>query len=1157
MPLGRGMVRASEAGDRLAVLRSAARGLHGKLRALGEERGARGLGRVGTVGGAGAGALAFPEGSPEAPLRSLGAFPGALWEHVQAAPESEYTRTKRWYGLGCDVAEFNRLAVPLLADVGAGVRRPLLRERPAFVHHVMGLVCDLAQVNICADLLGLVEEVQVHHAAARLWGKAAGGDGEPRFSPVEFSEALGRATHEPVQGLQKALAPVGDFFGQVTAEVYPAISLLHSLQDLQATGALDIDQEFRPPAGCYGWEFLASAQEYEQWCQWCLILFPSQSKHDFFGGLLTLVGDSGERLSVLHDVVLPLRATLESAIPGGPGARHEVRAILEKARPVRDAAGLAADRRAARSALIAALRQSRAWLKTDPETLHLEFYRLVTYLALAHREVLWYFNNSSSLAARAGGVATARASTSGGLENDSPGSVVTLLGEASTLMVHLTERDADVAKSMSQKILRRVNPVLPLVNRLASADVDPALLLLVRRTMDGCRASIRTEEDGEGGAAMEEDIEAAAARAASIRGLRLTSLRFFTVVSFEESKHIEQMSEQLRKLDGDCDLAEAMNRIWKFADLVGGLAEFLEDVCPLRWMYYQVPKLQVLLLGVLDGQSGHAGAMQHLACFVYIFKAFERNNSEIYSDPNFARRAGELSEGLLSGVQDRIGALLRELAATDLRTLEGPLVPCAGSGQKSSGWNALKGMMRNRRVLGAFGKAVPMGEMGSTLVRPGAESLPAGRAQIQGLAQKLSQLCGLCRGLCDMERISVSRAKIFHPRGFLHRGLQDAVARCLNEAARGESGSRGGGPDGTAVLERPSTLEAAAHRILLLLSGLQEYCQVDMPALACDSFDGVGPDGGAEQGRLREVYSAFYIDTLVKDSHEVGVFFSPNFSSFMSTSSPPSLQAAFYGDTSELRSLVRVFGASFVEQLRASLVAEAGKLLGRLHDCLGANKIALTQLGQAVRLPGGGDAAEGTGGAAAALANLVDVERGLEAVVALGRCQRLGALLDDAASTSDSRYSLSEAGLLGAAEGSLGGEGLVACALSAHSSDSSDAWGAFHLLAAGFLTSDTWAGLKYDSGSGALELDLLSMGVALQAICSALPHSSPTVVREAVHEFLVGAAEAVWGLEGGLQDSKLILLDNLVHEGFIDRGSLEAFFPVARILLAYEAVSAA
>ena len=450
-----------------------------------------------------------------------------------------------------------------------------------------------------------------------------------------------------------------------------------------------------------------------------------------------------------------------------------------------------------------------------------------------------------------------------------------------------------------------------------------------------------------------------------------------------------------------------------------------------------------------------------------------------------------------------------------------------------------------------------MGEMGSTLVRPGAESLPAGRGQIQGLAQKLSQLCGLCRGLCDMERITVSRAKIFHPRGFLHRGLQDAVARCLNEAARGGSGSGAGGADG-AVLERPSTLEAAAHRMLLLLSGVQEYCQVDMSALARDAIDGVGPDGGAEQGRLREVYSAFYIDTLVKDSHEVGVLFSPNFSSFVSTSSPPSLQAAFYGDTSELRSLVRVFGPSFVEQLRASLVAEAGALLGRLHDCLGANTLALTQLGQAVRLPGGGGAAEGAGGAAAALAKLCDVESGIEAAVALGRCQRLGALLDDAVSTSDSRSSLSEAGLLRAAEGSLGGEGegLVACALSAHSSGSSDAWGAFHLLAAGFLTSDTWAGLKYDSGSGALELDLLSMGVALRAICTALPHSSPAVVREAVHEFLVGAAEAVWGLEGGLQDSKLVFLDNLVHEGFIDRGCLEAFFPVARILLAYEAVSA-
>ena len=84
-----------------------------------------------------------------------------------------------------------------------------------------------------------------------------------------------------------------------------------------------------------------------------------------------------------------------------------------------------------------------------------------------------------------------------------------------------------------------------------------------------------------------------------------------------------------------------------------------------------------------------------------------------------------------------------------------------------------------------------MGEMGSTLARPGSESLPMNSEQVQGLAQKLSQLCGLWRGLCDMDRIAVSRAKAFHPRGFLHRSLLDAVANCLNEAARGEMGGSG------------------------------------------------------------------------------------------------------------------------------------------------------------------------------------------------------------------------------------------------------------------------------------------------------------------------------------------------------------------------------
>jgi len=1045
------------------------------------------------------------------------------------------------------VAEVNRLAVPLLAAIGEAVRRPDLHARPAFVHHVMGLACDLAQVNVCADLLGLAEEVQTHHAAARLWGKAARGD------PGDLAETLRRAVREPVRGLQGALQPLGDFFGAVVAEVFPAVSLLHRLEDLQATGALDIDQEFRPPAGCHGWEFLAHAGEYERWCRWCLLLFPTQAKRDFFGDLLKLVGDSGDRLPVLHDVTLPLRESLQEALPDGPGARHDARAVLEKARLHRDAAGLAADRRATRSGLIGALRQSRAWLKTDPETLHLEFYRLVTYLALAHREVLWYFNNSRALEARAGGAPApgARASTSGGLENDSPGSVVTLLGEASNLMVFLTEREADVADHMTQKILRRVNPILPLVNRLASLDVDPALLLLVRKTMDGCRASMGADRGAEGRrGGGNPDPEAAAAAAAAVQGLRLTSLRFITVASFGDSAHIDRFSEELRKLDGECDLGEAMNRIWRFADLVGGLADFLEDVCPLRWFYYQVPKLQVLLLGVLNGQSGHAGAMQHLACFVYIFKAFERNNSELYQDPMFARRAGELSEGLLHGVQDRIRALLRDLTAADLRALEAPLAPAKGSGQKPSGWSALKGMMRNRRVLGAFGKQVPMGEMGSTLARPGSESLPMNREQVQGLSQKLSQLCGLCRGLCDMDRIAVSRAKVFHPRGFLHRGLQDAVANCLNEAASGEKG-------GSGLLQRPSVLEAAAQRVLLLLAGVQEYCAVEMPVLARDAFEGTGPGGGAEQGRLREAYATFYIDCLVRDSHAAGVFYSPNFSSFMSVSPAPAPQAAFYGDATELRSLVRVFGAPAADLLRAALVTEAGACLGRLHDCLSTNALALAQLGQSVRLPSG---AAG-GGATAALGQLRDLKEGLEAASALGRCRHLGRLLDEAVAKVDPRSWCSEAGGGGPGQAAFGdsegGGALVACALEAHPTASSELWGTFHLLAAGFLTVDTWAGLKYDSGSGALELDLLSVGAALRAICEALPGSSPSVVHEAALEFLAVAAAAVWQLEGGREDSKLVFLDGLAAEGFLDRGSLEAFFPVASILQAYDAISPA
>ncbi len=131
----------------------------------------------------------------------------------------------------------------------------------------------------------------------------------------------------------------------------------------------------------------------------------------------------------------------------------------------------------------------------------------------------------------------------------------------------------------------------------------------------------------------------------------------------------------------------------------------------------------------------------------------------------------------------------------------------------------------------------------------------------------------------------------------------------------------------------------------------------------------------------------------------------------------------------------------------------------------------------------------------------------------------------------------------------------MACAFAAHPSASSELWGTFHLLAAGFLTTDTWVGLKYDSGSGALELDLLSAAAALRAVCEALPGSSPSVVREAALEFLTVAAAAVWQLEGGREDAKLVFLDSLAAEGFLNRGSLEAFFPVASILQAYDAIS--
>ena len=129
--------------------------------------------------------------------------------------------------------------------------------------------------------------------------------------------------------------------------------------------------------------------------------------------------------------------------------------------------------------------------------------------------------------------------------------------------------------------------------------------------------------------------------------------------------------------------------------------------------------------------------------------------------------------------------------------------------------------------------------------------------------------------------------------------------------------------------------------------------------------------------------------------------------------------------------------------------------------------------------------------------------------------------------------------------------------MAAHPSASGDLWGTFHLLAAGFLTADMWAVLKYDSGSGALELDLLSVGAALRAVCEALPGSSPSVVRAAALEFLAVAAAAVWQLEGGREDAKLVFLDGLAAEGFLDRGSLEACFPFASILQAYDAISPA
>ena len=80
----------------------------------------------------------------------------------------------------------------------------------------------------------------------------------------ELAEALACVPREPVQGLQKALAALGDLFDEVVEEVFHAASLLHSLEKLQITGAVEIIQEFRPTAGCHGWKFLASAQEHEK-----------------------------------------------------------------------------------------------------------------------------------------------------------------------------------------------------------------------------------------------------------------------------------------------------------------------------------------------------------------------------------------------------------------------------------------------------------------------------------------------------------------------------------------------------------------------------------------------------------------------------------------------------------------------------------------------------------------------------------------------------------------------------------------------------------------------------------------------------------------------------------------------------------------------------
>ena len=55
------------------------------------------------TGGAWGGATAFPECSPESPLHALGPFTEEIWARVQGAPEAEFARSERWYGLGLDL----------------------------------------------------------------------------------------------------------------------------------------------------------------------------------------------------------------------------------------------------------------------------------------------------------------------------------------------------------------------------------------------------------------------------------------------------------------------------------------------------------------------------------------------------------------------------------------------------------------------------------------------------------------------------------------------------------------------------------------------------------------------------------------------------------------------------------------------------------------------------------------------------------------------------------------------------------------------------------------------------------------------------------------------------------------------------------------------